>query len=116
MFGKDQNKLKPLDPDTPFMCSKVIKLNDNELKLLAWGQNFLVCDELDIETFEIETEKSIVNSKYDRKFRDEDDCTDKDLNCGTNERGIWAKAQCIVRDYRNKVNISENENNNSEKR
>ena len=31
VFGSDQNKLKPVDPETPFMCSKDIELNDDEI-------------------------------------------------------------------------------------
>ena len=74
VFSKNQNKMKPLDPEPPFICSNDIKLNENERKLLAKGPNFLVCDELDVETFEIEVEKSIVKEKYNRMFKDKDDC------------------------------------------
>ena len=80
VFSKGQNKLKPLDPETPFICSKDICLNENELKLLARGPNFLICDELDAETFDIEVEKAIVKEKYNSMFNSKDDCSDESLD------------------------------------
>ena len=90
VFESDQLSMKPSDPEYPFMCSKDIKLDENELKLLARGPNFLVCDELDLETFEIEVEKAIVKDKYNRRFNSKDDCSDEDLSSETNVRGIRA--------------------------
>ena len=87
-FSKDQLKMERIDPETPFICSKDIELNENERKLLARGPNFMMCEELDAEMFEIEVEKAIVKHKYNVKFNSKDDCFDKDLSCERNERGI----------------------------
>ena len=87
VFTKHQKTLKPIDPEMPFICSKDIKLNSNELKLLARGPNFMIRDDLDKESFEIELEKSVVKQKYETMFSNKDDCLDQSCTKETESPG-----------------------------
>ena len=91
VFKKSQKSLKPLDPEMPFICSDDIKLDSNELKLLARGPNFMIRDALDLETFNVELEKGIVKKKYDSLFSGKDDCSSTDIEA-TEEHGNRASA------------------------
>ena len=100
VFCEDQNNLKPLDPETPFLCSKDIILSKNELKLLARGPNFMIRENLDLKSFEIEVEKSVVKQKYNNLFTDKDDCSDSDVTGMRIDPGTCART--AVRDSESK--------------
>ena len=57
VFSESQHSLTPQASDGPFVCDSSINLSKNELKLLARGPKFMVREQLDSESFEVELEK-----------------------------------------------------------
>ena len=73
VFTDDQKNMVPMPPEPPFICHESIKLSENEVKILSRGPKFMVRDELDSESFDVELEKMVSKKKFNRKFVEEDD-------------------------------------------
>ena len=72
------------DPDKPFICDPTVKLDENELAILAKGPKFLVRDELNASEFNLEVESMVAKKKYDTVFNDKDDLENE--NCSSMDR------------------------------
>ena len=80
LFLPNQITMKPEEPAKPFICDPTIKLDENELAILAKGPKFMIREELTTSEFNLELETMIAKKKYDSLF--EDDCQNEN---GANE-------------------------------
>ena len=72
VFNLDKKSMKPEPASEPFICDPSIKLNSNELKLLARGPKFMVREDVKEGDFEVELEKMIAKKKLDSAFSKDD--------------------------------------------
>ena len=75
VFKPNQTSMKVEDPLGPFICDPTVKLDENELLILAKGPKYMVRGELDASDFNLEIEAMVAKKKYDTMFNGEDDCS-----------------------------------------
>ena len=85
VFLENQHSMSVQESEGPFICDSSIPLSQNELKLLSRGPKFMIREEIDSESFEIELEKMVAKEKFNDNFSEgKDDCS---MNVLGEERG-----------------------------